>query len=172
MPRLGPLRALENLLICAIPRPGHFNSRILIFLSIPIIFQVSHGIKLYPPGTPANAVPTDTETPVVAESYDEVVFTNPTEIFFEQLQKVSQLPTLEYSQQEHFPTYTDTEDAQALIEAQKFLQRELAAIHERRKIVDETLQATDIEIRQAQERLKANVAGSHSGQSVASAKKN
>jgi YEATS domain-containing protein 4 len=121
---------------------------------------VSHGIKLYPPGTPANAVPTDTETPVVAESYDEVVFTDPTEFFFEQLQKVSQLSELEYSQQEHFPTYSDTEDAQALIEAEKFLQRELAAIHERMQTVDQQLQATDEEYRQAQERQKAQVSSS------------
>lgn len=118
--------------------------------------QVSHGIKLYPPNTPPTAAPpTDTETPVVAESYDEVVFTDPTETFFEQLQKVGRLPALQYSQQAHFPSYADTDDAQALLEAQKFLQTELAAVQERLRTVDSELQATDEHIRQAQERHKA-----------------
>ena len=110
--------------------------------------------------------PTDTETPVVAESYDEVVFTDPTETFFEQLQKVEQLPALVYSQADHFPTYADTEDAQALMEADKFLQRELAAIQERLKTVDEELQMTDDQIRQAQERKKATA--NRSSKSIAS----
>ena len=129
--------------------------------------KVSHGIKLYPPGTPSNVAPTDTETPVVAESYDEVVFTDPTESFMEKLQKVSELPALQYSQQDHFPTYSDTEDAQALIEADKFLQRELAAIQERLRTVDEELKVTDEAIRQAQERNKAVT--NRSSKSVASA---
>ena len=116
--------------------------------------QVSHGIKLYPPGTPSNAAPTDTETPVVAESYDEVVFTNPTETFYEQLQRVGRLPSVAYTQAGHFPTYSDTEDSQALLEANKFVQRELNAIRGRLKLVDEELRATDEQIRQAQERQK------------------
>mmetsp|Transcript_9084 Transcript_9084/g.17324 ORF Transcript_9084/g.17324 Transcript_9084/m.17324 type:complete len:267 (+) Transcript_9084:50-850(+) len=132
---------------------------------------VSHGIKLYPPGTPSNVAPTDTETPVVAESYDEVVFTDPTETFFEQLQKVEQLPPSVYSQADHFPTYADTEDAQALVEANKFLQRELAAIQERLQTVDGELQRTDDQIRQAQERQKvtASTANRSSKASIASA---
>ena len=94
-------------------------------------------IKLYPAGMPANSVPTDTETPVVSESYDEVVFTDPTEAFFSQLLKVGQLPPLQYSQQEHFQTFSDGPDSLALLEAQKFLQKELATAKDRWLSVDE-----------------------------------
>jgi YEATS domain-containing protein 4 len=58
---------------------------------------VNHTIKLYPPGTPPNALPkdTDTITPVIAETYDEVVFTDPSESFFKSLRQVPVLPKLE-----------------------------------------------------------------------------
>jgi YEATS domain-containing protein 4 len=56
---------------------------------------VNHTIKLYPPGTPPNVLPKDTETPVVAETYDEVVFTDPSELFFKSLRQVPLLPKLE-----------------------------------------------------------------------------
>ena len=38
--------------------------------------QANHLIKLYPPGSIPNVLPTtDTDVPVVAETYDEIVFT-------------------------------------------------------------------------------------------------
>ena len=56
---------------------------------------VNHTIKLYPPGTPVNSLPTDTETPVLAETYDEVVFTDPSESFMKSLTQVPLMPKLE-----------------------------------------------------------------------------
>lgn len=52
---------------------------------------IPHGIKLYPPGTPVtNTIPeSSTQEPVVAEQYEEVVFTNPKESFFRQLQRLA-----------------------------------------------------------------------------------
>lgn len=116
--------------------------------------------------------PTDTETPVVSESYDQVVFTDPTEAFMEQLQRVAALPTLMYSQHDAFKaiTYADTAHAQALVEAQKFVQGELAAVQGRLESVEQDLAGTEDALRQALERQKANVAR-HKSASVASGKK-
>ena len=125
------------------------------------------------PNTPPNAPPpTDTETPVVAESYDEVVFTNPTEPFWEQLQTVSRLPALQYSQQDHFPRYADTDDAQALLEAQKFLQGQLATVQARMQAVNAELQATDEAIRHATERNKATSSSANNSVATATARSN
>lgn len=120
---------------------GEFDAQIRIFWKDPSekTTMVTHGIKLYPPGTPINTLPTNTETPVVAETYDEVVFTNPTETFFRMLQAVREAPTIEkeYSQHEHFKRFSDTEDVHALLEAQKFLQEQLRTARERLKVVTE-----------------------------------
>jgi YEATS domain-containing protein 4 len=56
---------------------------------------INHTIKLYPPGSPPNVMPTDTETPVLAETYDEVVFTDPSESFFRALTQVPTLPKVD-----------------------------------------------------------------------------
>ena len=118
---------------------GEFEAQIRIHWKDPSEnpTTVAHGIKLYPPGTPANTLPTDTETPVIAESYDEVVFTNPTEGFFRMLQAVREAPTIEkeYSQHKHFGQFSDTDDVQALLEAQVFLQEQLRTARERLKSV-------------------------------------
>jgi len=115
--------------------------------------QVAHGIKLYPPGAPANVVPTDTESPVVAESYDEIVFTDPTESFYNHMQRLSSAPPISnYSQEAHFGQFSDTEDFQALLEAQKFLQEELIVAKERLQLVDTDMQEVDEALREIQER--------------------
>jgi hypothetical protein len=103
--------------------------------------QVTHGIKLYPPGTPAHAASADTEKPVVAETYEEVVFTEPHEDFFRQLQAVREAPTVEteYAQYRHFAQFSDTNDVLALLEAQKFLHQQLRDAKERLKTVDDEL---------------------------------
>jgi len=105
------------------------------------VLQVTHGIKLYPPGAPANVPPTDSETPVVAETYEEVVFTDPSESFFKQLQAVREAPTVEseYSQHAHFGKFSDTDDVQALLEAQKFLRQQLLTAKERLSNVSEDM---------------------------------
>jgi hypothetical protein len=101
-------------------------------------------------------VTADAEVPVVAESYDEVVFTNPTENFYRQLQRLATAPSITtYSQQDFFTTFSDGDDFQALLEAQKFLQNELATVKERARMVEVELQQADQEHRAAQERSKA-----------------
>jgi hypothetical protein len=109
---------------------------------------MNHGIKLYPPGAPINITPTDTETPVVAETYDEVVFTDPTESFFHQLRALHDVPTIEaeYSQHEHFGQFSDNDDVKALLEAQKFLQQQLAVAKERLNNVTDDMEKVDQEL--------------------------
>jgi hypothetical protein len=110
---------------------------------------VSHGIKLYPPGTPANTIP-ETSAPVVAESYDEVVFTDPTEPFFAQMQRliVNPLPPVEYSQRDHFGKFSDHDLCTALIEAQKFLQGELGGVKQRLLTIDDEMLQVDNALRE------------------------
>ncbi|KAL3918993.1 MAG: hypothetical protein SGILL_003978 [Bacillariaceae sp.] len=75
---------------------GEFESLIHIHWKDPTEKKtiLNHTIKLYPPGTPPNVMPTDTETPVLAETYDEVVFTDPTEGFFKSLTQVPAAPKM------------------------------------------------------------------------------
>ena len=114
---------------------------------------------MYPPGAPANAVPTDTVTPVVAESYDELVFTNPTETFFGQLQQLANQPPLlePYSQQKHFQKFSDTQDFQALLAAQRFLQQGISRVKERLQAVDTDLAQVDEALRETLEQNRANL---------------
>ena len=112
---------------------------------------------MYPPGTPVDAIPIETNVPVVAESYDEVVFTEPTEKFFRQLQRLSSAPPIEYSQQNHFQQFSDTEDVHALLEAQKFLQSELTHVKERLRLAEADLAQVDEDLRHAQETRKTSV---------------
>jgi hypothetical protein len=93
----------------------------------------------------------------VFETYDEVVFTDPTETFYSLLLRYASLPSVEYSQQAHFQQFSDTEDAQALLEAQKFLQSELAATKERLGTLDHDLVHVEESIRAIHEK-RANKA--------------
>jgi hypothetical protein len=139
--------ALDLVLLgVALPSGSHVPA----FLSVvSILPQVSHGIKLYPPGTPANTIP-ETSAPVVAESYDEVVFTDPTEPFFAQLQRliVNPLPPIEYSQRDHFGKFSDHDLCTALIEAQKFLQGELSGVKQRLLTIDDEMLQVDNALRE------------------------
>lgn len=110
--------------------------------------QLTHGIKLYPPGTSANAIPTNTEVPVVSEVYDEIVFTNPNESFFLDVLAIGDTPSIEqeYTQHQHFTKFSDTADMHALLEAQKFIQQQLQISKERYLRLNEELDAVDIEI--------------------------
>lgn len=83
--------------------------------------------------------------PVVSESYDEVVFTDPTESFFRKLQAVSTAPTIGqlYTQHQHFASYSDTEVFHTLLAAQEFLQNELALAKQRFVTAQTDLQAVD-----------------------------
>ncbi|GKY97529.1 hypothetical protein MPSEU_000711100 [Mayamaea pseudoterrestris] len=136
----------------------------------PVMF--SHAIKLYPPGTVATTIPVETDTPVVWESYDEVVFTDPTESFYKQLERLASLPSVEYSQQAHFQQFSDTEDAQALLEAQKFLQKELGTVKERLGLLDTDMGAVEEAMRAIHEKRasKARAAATAASPSAASKK--
>ena len=89
----------------------------------------------------------DDVAPVVAETYDEVVFTDPSESFYSQLLRISLIPKVESSQQEHLQTvFNDNDDFLALLEAQKVLQEELSKAKERFRVVSEELQTVDQEL--------------------------
>jgi len=120
-----------------------------------ISLQMSQPIKLYPAGAPPNTEPSDPGTPVVYEIYDEVVFTDPTESFFQQLQKVARAPVIKYTHELHFPEYDDKEDMKALLEAKQFLEEELTLAKERLKQVDGDLMEVDEALRQQHEQRKA-----------------
>mmetsp|Transcript_54147 Transcript_54147/g.131396 ORF Transcript_54147/g.131396 Transcript_54147/m.131396 type:complete len:379 (+) Transcript_54147:178-1314(+) len=117
---------------------------------------VNHTIRLYPPGTPPNMTQSNKtsqtlEKPVLAEIYDEVVFTNPTEDFYQSLQQIDQLPKIELVsanattteeasssanrnsqlKKEHVEYYNDEDDFLALVAAQKFLKDELSKVKRR-----------------------------------------
>jgi hypothetical protein len=107
-------------------------------------FQFNHGIPLYPPGSAPGTLPTNEGKPVVAEKYDEVVFTDPDEAFYRQLSRISVVPKVEASHQEHLTkTFSDQDDFLALIEAQKFLKDELSNVKERFRVVSDELQSVD-----------------------------
>lgn len=124
--------------------------------------MVTHGLKLYPPPpdpndpTPQAEQPAD--APVVAESYDEVVFTNPTESFFEKIQRIPMVPSIEYKHQSYFNKYSDVDDFLALLEARKFVAQELDSVKERFELVNSDLEKADVELREAQEKAKAAAA--------------
>jgi YEATS domain-containing protein 4 len=122
--------------------------------------QVNHLLKLYPPGTAPNVLPTtDTNEPVVSEKYDEVVFTDPNETFYRQLNRISVVPKIESSQQEHLAeSYPDQDDFLALIEAQKFLKEELAKVKGRFLVVSDELQTVDQALRTAQQQQQREAA--------------
>jgi len=78
--------------------------------------------------------------PVVSETYDEVVFTDPKEIFYRQLMSVPLAPKIESTQQEYLcKVFNDQDDLLVLIEAQKFLQEELNVAKQKFKVVSDEL---------------------------------
>jgi len=105
-------------------------------------------IKLYPPGAPPNATPANiSDKPVVHETYDEVVFTDPRESFHRQLMRMSVLPRVQSREpdvQQAVPRYSDEDDWKALAEAQKFLDSELKAVRGRLVQADAELEEIDV----------------------------
>jgi hypothetical protein len=110
---------------------------------------LTHGIKLYPPGAPATvaagSTAASTTEPVVAEEYDEVVFTDPNRAFADALHSISSLPTVEsqYAQKDHFLVFSDADDANMLLEAQQFVQDQLASVKQRMLHVDAEMKEVD-----------------------------
>lgn len=140
---------------------GEFEAQIKIFWKErsekPTLFN--HGIKLYPapapgatPGTPLSA---DTGTPVVAEVYDEIVFTDPTEVFYQQMLRVSSMPTVSLKEdrvQGALSVFSDEANFQALLEAKKFLETELIGVREHFEQVEGEMSQLDRALRIAQEK--------------------
>ena len=128
-------------------------------------------IKLYPPGAPPNTLPKDDNIePVVAEKYDEAVFTDPNETFYRQLGQIAVAPKIDFVHWEHVRNinYSDEEDFMALLEASKFLQSELVKVKERYKMVSNDLQVVDqalIKVSQQQQAAKSKQASRSGGNS-------
>ena len=93
---------------------------------------VKHAIRLYPAGT--NSTNTNSLEPVVSEVYDEVVFTNPTELFYSQLTSSSACDpstVLPNDLDQHWPVISDAADVGNLVRAQEFIDKELASVKDR-----------------------------------------
>ncbi|GFH49508.1 hypothetical protein CTEN210_05984 [Chaetoceros tenuissimus] len=131
---------------------GEFEASIRIVWRDPaekaLVFM--HMIKLYPPvaenlpGSETGVDDTKSEDkkkkPVVHEFYDEVVFTDPTASFYNQLMSSNvnsengEVPKVESNEpqvQDTFKPYSDENDFKCLLEAQKFLENELASVKDR-----------------------------------------
>lgn len=140
------------------------------FFWICLILQLNHGIKLYPPGVPQVA-PTSTKEPVLAEHYDEVVFTDPNETFYRQLMQTSLAPKIQSGEanvQKSFGVYSDADDFHKLVEAQNFLSKELQTVKERMRIAPEELQQVEDGLREVQEAKKASSSSRTSGKTKGS----
>lgn len=159
---------------------GEFEAQIRIHWKDPTEKPtiVNHGIKLYPPGTPPNVLPNSdvSPEPVVAETYDEVVFTDPNESFYRLLTRISVVPkTTEgccstYSALRE-KSYNDDEDFLALIGAQKFLQEELVKVKEHFRVVSEELEVVDQTLIAAQQQQQREAAAAASSTSTSSSKR-
>ncbi len=119
---------------------------------------LTHGIKLYPPGLTQLTPTAQTSTePVVHEFYDQVVFTDPTETFHQQLMQSSNLPKItsaEPSVQKAFSVFSDEADFLTLLEAQKFLEKEIQSVKDRILRADETKDDLDQTIRELTQSIK------------------
>ncbi|CAJ1942788.1 unnamed protein product [Cylindrotheca closterium] len=128
---------------------GEFEAQIRIVWTDPSekATVINHALKLYPPGSPPNVLPKDENAPpVIAESYDEVVFTDPNENFFRQLLHIPKAPKVESSQQEWLTEcFADETDFLTLAGAQKFLEEELETVKERFQVVSEEYEVVDRE---------------------------
>lgn len=173
---------------------GEFEAQIRIHWKDPSeqTTIVNHTIKLYPQGSPPTSgsnkdvLQQSTEVPVLAENYDEVVFTDPSESFFRSLTQITAVPegpleeiasfasakkgvdakltrlansSVSSSWKQHLTlSYSDQEDFLALIAAQKFLQDELAGVKERFRQVNEDLTIVDQKLALAQQQKQREAA--------------
>ena len=108
---------------------------------------LTHTIKLYPP-LPPNQLPDPIKEtgPVKNEKYDEIVFTDPTELFHQQLMDSRHLPKVQSNEadvQAKFEPYSDDDDIKTLMEAQKFLESQLQNVKDRILRADASLLELD-----------------------------
>ncbi|GAX27462.1 YEATS domain-containing protein 4 [Fistulifera solaris] len=144
---------------------GEFEAQIRLIWKDPSEQSVllSQPIKLYPPGAPLTAqqqLQQSTETPVVSETYDEIVITNPTESFYQQLQSIGTTPSCQelYSQHAHFPTYSDTQVCQAMLQAQKLVNEHLAQTKQNLIQLDHDLANVEEALRVQQDEVRKKAA--------------
>jgi len=158
---------------------GEFEASIRIVWRDPAekALVLMHLIKLYPPITAnANAPSSGTGVgdggstasdkkegqPVIHEFYDEVIFTDPTESFHNQLLSgslstvdIPKVKSNELAVQESFKSYSDEEDFKILLEAQKFLENELASVKDRILRADCNKNELDIALMEVSAKAKA-----------------
>lgn len=137
---------------------------------------LNHGIKLYPPGLSATTPPAQflSDKPVIAEKFDEVIFTNPHETFHLQLQQVGMVPPIEPEKDTPQGTllpqvqYSDQDDMSKLVQAQGFLAAELQKVKDRLLKVDKEMEQVDAALAVVGTKAPA---GKKGGASVAGSKK-
>jgi hypothetical protein len=113
-----------------------------------------------------------TKEPVVAEIYDEAVFTDPKEFFFQSLMRVADLPKVQFADpavQACSQYFSDEDDFQRLLEAQKFLTKELDQVKARMKSATLEMEQVDNELRHVHETKKAAASGSRAQKQKAAA---
>jgi len=160
--------------------------------SIRIVWQdvqerptvLTHGIKLYPPGLPSQITAQNvssqlqSDEPVLAERYDEVVFTDPSHHYFQQLQRMQQIPTLtqEHSYNSnclpHFrkSNFSDDVLVERLLTAHKFLEEEVRNIKDRILKADEEKLTLEKEIVEATTQAQAATSQAKSAKGSSSTK--
>jgi hypothetical protein len=120
--------------------------------------------------------------PVVAEIYDEVVFTDPNEAFYRLLMRISIVPRIQSNYpeiQNCLSQFSDTDDFLKLVEAQRFLDMNLSAVKERMKLATEEMEQVDAALRKVQEakntatafQRKTKVSSGAAGNAAAAAKR-
>ena len=94
--------------------------------------MVTHAIRLYPAGSTTGQ--NNSMEPVISEVYDEVVFNNVEEKFYERLvggKGDSDTTKLQNELSEHWPTISDKADIGNIVRAQQFIDKEIAAVQDR-----------------------------------------
>ena len=103
---------------------------------------------------------------VVAEKYDEVVFTNPKYEFHKALadghKKLSYPLSKEQSVMDHFRTYGDEEDVKTMLSAKQFLEGELKNVKDRLLRVDAELEEVKHSLAASKELNNVGAAGTTS----------
>lgn len=97
----------------------------------------------------------------MAETYESVAFTDPTEVFYQHLLRVSSLPAVflkEERVQGALGKFSDEQDFQALLEAKKFLENEISGVRERFQQVETETSQVDKALRIMQEKARTRKA--------------
>ena len=104
---------------------GEFECHIRIHFKDPTEkpVEVSHIVKLYDGTTPQAA-----NQPVVSEVYDEVVFTDPREPFYQQLMNAKKEPTEPHPLNGHFSKFEDAAEVETLVKAGEYVAGQLQTV--------------------------------------------